>query len=211
MRLQSQKKNRLKPERAVSANDARHARERRRSGAVLVCCHPRSVVPWFCALSEPLHTARPLTMSATTMSFATPAAATTARAPVPRRATLGRASLRRSKSAALPRRRDRRAVLVRASGERVAVIGEALWVRATPRDANPAHDSHPTARPFSAARARTNLRPTRVPLILHPTRHPPPSHPTPPPRAFPLLPPHFRIPSPRVFSSAAPPRTWRAI
>ena len=35
-----------------------------------------------------------------------------------------------------------RAVLVRASGERVAVIGEALWVRATPRDAKPAHDSH---------------------------------------------------------------------
>ena len=136
---------------------------------VLSLCHPRLVVPRerFCALSEPLHTARPLTMSATTMSFAKPAAATTARAPVPRHATFGHASLRRSKSAALPRRRDRRAVLVRASGERVAVIGEALWVRATSRGATPTRDSSPTARLFIAALARTDLRPSRVPSILH--------------------------------------------
>ena len=136
---------------------------------VLSLCHPRLVVPRerFCALSEPLHTARPLTMSATTMSFAKPAAATTARAPVPRHATFGHASLRRSKSAALPCRRDRRAVLVRASGERVAVIGEALWARATSRGATPTRDSSPTARLFIAALARTDLRPSRVPSILH--------------------------------------------
>ena len=71
-----------------------------------------------------------------------PAAATTARAPVPRHATFGHASLRRSKSAALPRRRDRRAPF---SSARAA-------------SASPSSE-----RPSGCARHRTARHPLEIP------------------------------------------------